>query len=173
MKTKRPWVIAILVLLIVGLGVWLWPVIQIVLGLGLLEKGEKRTWTGDSLDNLRRQHVAMTLYLESEGQFPSATGWMDAIEPRLKVGDMSEEESKKKLVSPPLLGRPGQYGYAMNEAASQKIPEEIENPDITALIFESQATERNAQGDPARDMANPPRGDGNHYVTISGNAKKK
>ena len=89
------------------------------------------------------------LYHESEGQFPVAKGWMDAIQNRMRASNMSPEEAQKKLVRPDLMPpKAGVFGYAMNDALSGKYKGDIKNPK-TVLVFESIQTDRNAHGDPS------------------------
>lgn len=136
---------------------------------GVLSEKELRTYQGTSKDNLRALHLALSLYHDSEGQFPHAEGWMDAIKPYIRTGDMKEEEAMKKLVNP--LIRPskdGVYGYAMNDAASAKYEEDVENPDLTPLIFDSSETGRNAHGKPEELLPQPERQGGNLGISISG-----
>jgi hypothetical protein len=130
-------------LVLLGLAIWVGPVLRDLYTRGFFEKQEKRTYTGDSEANLKAIQTALLLYHESEGQFPSSLGWMDAIENRLATGDMEGKESRKKLVRPDLLDQEGRYGYAMNREFSQKYKEDVR--DIKApLVFESADTSRNA-----------------------------
>src|SRR6185503_12429933 len=66
---------------------------------GLFSPKELRKYQGNSMDNLKAMHLALSLYHESEGQFPYSNGWMDAIQPYMQSGDMSKEEAMKKLVN--------------------------------------------------------------------------
>lgn len=109
---------------------------------------KKRAYSGDSMANLKAQHTAMMLYHESEGQFPEASGWMDAISNYLRTADMDKEQSLKKLKRPDLANAPDAYGYAMNDAAGAKYKDDIPNPAQTPLTFESRDTGWNAHGDP-------------------------
>lgn len=111
---------------------------------------DMRKYRGDSVANLRAIHTALMLYHDSEGQFPVAAGWMDAIENRMQVGDMEASEAAKKLVRPDLSGQANEYGYALNDAASGKYKDDV-GPAGTVLVFESKATGRNAHGKPEPD----------------------
>lgn len=113
---------------------------------GFFSGQQKHAYQGDTLDNLRALHTALMLYHDSEGQFPIAEGWMDAVEPRLRTADLEPDEAAKKLVRP---GVQDGQGYAMNDAASGKYKDDVE-PKVP-LVFESRATGRNAHGDPAKD----------------------
>ncbi len=139
---------------------------------GFFEQQKKQSYEGDSLDNLRRLHVAMMLYHESEGQFPMTAGWMDAIENRLQTNDLKPGEGVKKLHNPNLAPAPDVYGYAMNVAAGGQYREDIAGGDATVLLFESKPTARNAAGDPANDASDPPSPGGNLAVTIGGALKR-
>ena len=116
---------------------------------GFFEKEKKVKYAGDTVDNLRRLHTALMLYHESEGQFPYAAGWMDAIENRLQTNDLLKDEGKKKLHRPEFAESANQYGYAMNEKAQAKYKDDLDK--ATELIFESKSTDRNAFGDPSEE----------------------
>jgi hypothetical protein len=135
-----------------------------------LSPRELRTYQGTSVENLMAMHLALSLYHESEGQFPHSAGWMDALEPYLRTDDMKKEEAIKKLVHP-LLRPPkqGVFGYAMNDAASEQYKEDIPNPDETPLIFDSSDTSWNAHGKPEELLPKPPRPGGNRGISIGGN----
>ncbi|AIE83380.1 hypothetical protein [Fimbriimonas ginsengisoli] len=124
---------------------------------------KQRTYTATNEQNLRAIHTALMLYHDSEGQFPQASGWMDAIEPRIRTSDMDASEAKKKLIRPDLAGKPGEFGYEMNDAASGKYKDDAGAK--TPLIFESKPTSRNAHGDPVKDR------DG-YAITVDGTLLK-
>lgn len=136
---------------------------------GFLDKTQLRAYQGTSIENLKAIHTALMLYHDSEGQFPSARGWMDAVKPRLKTNDLKPEEALKKLRNP-TIQPPGEdvYGYAMNVAVSQKYKDDLKDPDSTILVFDSKDTRWNAFGDPMKDAADPPRPGGNQAVTVGG-----
>lgn len=134
---------------------------------------ELRKYQGTSIDNLKAMHLALSMYQESEGQFPLAEGWMDALRPYLRTDDMSEEEAKKKLISPLIKGaKAGTFGYAMNDAASGKYKEDIPDPAKTPLIFDSSDTGWNAHGKPEELLPKPPRQGGNLGISVSGEILK-
>lgn len=110
----------------------------------------KHEYSATSEQNLKAIYQAMMLYHESEGQFPEASGWMDAIGNRISSNDLKKGEEKKKLIRPDLLGQDGKFGYAMNPAASAKYKDDVKDPSTTPLIFESKETARNANGDPEK-----------------------
>jgi hypothetical protein len=128
----------------------------------LLFPAKKRTYSAGNESNLKAIYTALMLYHESEGQFPTAGGWMDAIEPRIRANDMEASEAKKKLARPDLGD--GQFGYAMNDAASAKYKDDV-GPATTVLIYESKQTGRNAHGDPKTDR------DG-YAITVDGTILK-
>lgn len=107
-----------------------------------------RQYDATSAGNLRSIYTALTLYESSEGAFPSGS-WMDAIQNHLRTSDMSTEEAAKKLVRPDLAGKPGAYGYSLNDAVAGKYHGDIKDPK-TILVFESAETTKNAQGDPSK-----------------------
>ncbi len=158
---------------IIALWVWLGPLVSAANKVGAFEQPEKREYTGTSMDNLKAIHTAIGLYEASEGQLPYAEGWMDAVWPRLKTADLTEEEAKKKLRSPSLWETNKQaYGYGFNELFSAKLTSEIESPDTTALVFSSSDLTWNAHGNPAQLVPDPPREDGNLALTASGSVVK-
>jgi hypothetical protein len=115
----------------------------------MLFPAAKRTYSASDQKNLEAICQGLMLYEDSEGQFPKANGWMDAIENRIKVSDMNGNESNKKLVRPDLSGKPGEYGFAINDKAAGKYKDDAGAK--TILVYESKQTVRNAHGDPARD----------------------
>jgi hypothetical protein len=111
-------------------------------------KPPPHAYAGDSKDNLRMMRTALLGYEESEGLFPEAGGWMDAIQNRLKTDDLKKGEGAKKLIRPDLLDQSGKFGYAINDKVGGQYHGDIKDPK-TPLIFESTPTDRNAHGDPA------------------------
>jgi len=129
----------------------------------LLEGSKKRTYNANNEQNLTALRTAMMLYHESEGQFPDSKGWMEAVKNRIKAEDMETKEAEKKLVRPDLQGKAGEYGYSMNDAASQKYKDDISKS--TILLYESKQTARNAHGDAKTDR------DG-YAITVDGKLLK-
>ncbi len=123
-------------------------------------------YEGTSSDNLRYIRTALLGYEDSEGQFPVAGGWMDAIQNRLHTDDLKKGEASKKLIYPGYLGEEGKYGYAFNDALAGKYHGDIKDPQ-TPMVFESTTTERNAHGDPAK-LRRP----GGLAITMSGEIVK-
>ena len=109
---------------------------------------ERHAYRAGSEENLKAIYQGLMLYHESEGQFPNANNWMDAIKNRIKTNDLIRGEAEKKLVRPDLLGQADQFGYAMNDSVAGKYKDDISDPDHTPLIFESKSKVRNAHGDP-------------------------
>lgn len=101
--------------------------------------------------NLKAIYTAMMLAHDSDGQFPDASSWMDAIKTRLRTTDLPESEAVRKLMNP-RHGGPKEWGYAINPAVAGKFQEDIKNPDETPLIYESRQTQWNASGDPRSDL---------------------
>jgi hypothetical protein len=115
--------------------------------------------------NLKAIYTAVMSYHESEGLFPTASGWMDAIQNRIRATNMTPEEAQKKLIRPDLLPpQPGVFGYSMNDAVSGKYKGDIKDPK-TVLVFESTDTSRNAHGNPATAK-------GRYAVTVDGSVVK-
>lgn len=146
-KTKRA-ILGVVVAVIIGLCIWLSPLIRALMKVGLPSDTEQRTYSATSIENLQAIRTALLLYHDNEGQFPHADGWMDAIQPMLKTNDLTVDEANKKLVNPSMDAlKPGEYGYAMNKAASEQFKGDL--AESTILIFESPKDRmRNANGDP-------------------------
>lgn len=154
--------------LLVGLGWWIGPVIRDFFKAGFFDKTKMRSYEGASIDNLRAMHMAMMQYHDSEEMFPDSSAWMDAIENRIQVFDMEKAESMKKLIAPLYRDQPGKYGYAMNDLCSRKYKDDLPDPSKTVLIFESSDTSRNAHGDPANLMAAPAGGSKALAISVEG-----
>jgi hypothetical protein len=144
----------VFVVILVGLGVFLGPTLSDIVkvyGWDFWRKPDKHAYSATSEQNLKAIYQAMSLYHESEGQFPDASGWMDAMQNRLESNDLKKGEAKKKLIRPDLIGQADQYGYSMNDAASAKYKDDIKDPSTTPLIYESKETTKNAHGDPTKN----------------------
>jgi hypothetical protein len=115
----------------------------------LLEPDVKRQYAADQVGNLKAIRTALLLYHDSEGQFPQANGWMDAIEPRITASDMTGSEAKKKLIRPDLAGTSNAFGYALSDKVAGKYKDDAGAKSI--LIYESHQTARNAHGNPEKD----------------------
>ena len=131
----------------------------------------ERKYQAGETENLKALYTAMNLYHESEGQYPHANGWMDAIKSRTSTSDLAKGEADRKFISPSLADKPGQFGYAMNDDASAKYKGDLKNPK-EPLLFVSSDTSRNAHGDPKKLLPNPPRPGGNIGIAIDGSIVK-
>jgi hypothetical protein len=136
-----------------------------------LSPDQTRKYNASSTSNLKMLYNAMSQYHESEGQFPKSTNWMDAIKSYGAASDLAKGEADKKFVTPSLAGKPGQYGYAMNDVASGKFKGDLKDPK-TVLIFDSSDTSRNAHGDPKKLAPAPARLGGNLGITVDGTIVK-
>lgn len=103
-----------------------------------IKKAPKRTYTADRNENLQSLQTALMLYLDNEGQFPQASGWMAAIQKDLRPSDMQEGEELKKLKNPAVEGglTEDEFGYRFNIELSGKGREAIKNPK-TIIVEES------------------------------------
>ncbi len=117
----------------------------------LIFKPADRAYDANTDGNLKAIRTGLMLYHESEGQFPLAAGWMDAIENRIRASDMPGDEAKKKLIRPDLAKSSGQFGYALNDKAGGKYKDDVGAK--TVLVYESKQVGRNAHGDPATDRS--------------------
>jgi hypothetical protein len=137
----------ILVLLILG-GIWAWPTLRNLATL-LPTNEKKQGWTPDTLKNLNALYTGMMLQHESDGQFPKSDQWMDKIIIRVRTETLKKGAEKEKFVDPAAGGQAGAYGFAMNDAASEKYKEDLKDKNMP-LIFQSTDTSWNAHGDPAK-----------------------
>ncbi|MBL8048797.1 MAG: hypothetical protein JNJ45_08950 [Chthonomonas sp.] len=117
---------------------------------GLFEKQQKHNYRSDDTENLKAMLAALMLYHESEGQFPVASGWMDAIESRIKTNDLADGQAIKKLQRPGAAA--GEYGYALNTAFGGKYIDDVKDQ-TQPLIYVSKQKSRNAAGDPKVDRS--------------------
>ncbi|CAN5408739.1 hypothetical protein BH11ARM2_BH11ARM2_33230 [soil metagenome] len=141
---KRKIALGILGVLLLGLIIWVGPVVRDLVGAGFLERVDKKDYIADREGNLKAIYTALNLYHDSEGAYPPARIWMDAIEPRLKSNNLSEESAGRKLVRP---GVPkGGFGYAISPLAAGRYKDDVKGERI--LVSESEDTSRNASGKP-------------------------
>lgn len=138
--------LAALIVFVVGLAVWLGPVVASFNRAGFFEKAEQQTYEGTSADNLRALHTALMLYQESEGQLPQAAGWMDAAKTYVRTADLLPGQEMRKFVHPDNEGKDQAFGYAMNPDAESKPTAEL--PPTTVLLFESEDPAWNAHAQP-------------------------
>lgn len=145
--------LGVFLLIVLGAGWFYGPLVLALYHKGffdaMLRGDDTKRYEGTSTDNLKAMRTALLGYEASEGQFPIAGGWMDAIENRLDSDVLKKGEAKKKLIYPAYLGQAGKYGYAFNSNLSGKYRGDIKDPK-TPLVFESTSTGRNAAGDPAK-----------------------
>jgi hypothetical protein len=148
--------------------------IRDLLGTGIVQASlspkEMEQYHATTEGNLKAIYNALKLYQDSEGQFPDASGWMDAIQNRILVNNMTGEEAQKKLISPAVSATPGQFGYAMNDKASAKYIGDLD-PKMP-LIFDSSNTAKNAHGTPDTLLPKPPRSGQNMGITVDGTIVK-
>lgn len=146
-KQKRGCLLSV-VALVAGVGIFFGPALVDLFRAGILqaffEKDVKRTYVGTSRENLKALYTGLMLYHESEGQFPAATGWMDAVKSRIQTNDLSESEAAKKFIRP---GVTNGFGYALNDKVGGQYKGDIEPQEV--VIFESDQTAWNAHGKPS------------------------
>lgn len=145
---RGKWILGGIALVLVGLVIWLWPVLRAVIKVGLPQGPELRKYEGTSQDNLKAIRTALLFYHDNEDRFPEGSGWMNAIEGQLRTNDLTPEEALKKLHNPTLPNAgPNDYGYALNQAVAGKHRQDV-GGDSTVLVFETDRREKNAVGDP-------------------------
>lgn len=154
-------------LLAIGGAVFYGPTLWDFYKAGLFERPlEPTVYEGDTRSNLEALHRALMATHDSDGAFPKASEWMEAIKPRMSTS--GEKQWELKYVSPALRGKDGQYGYALNEEVSGRYVDDITDPKTTLLVFDSRDASWNAHGDPKDLLPDPPRPGGNLGVTVSG-----
>ena len=147
----KKWVMATLAIVILALAYgayWLYPTVRDLLSL-VPKDSPKQGWTPDTEKNLSALYVAMKAAHDSDGTFPKSDGWMDKLLPRLRTNTLKQGAENEKFVDPAAGGKPGEYGFAMNDAASEKYIDDIKDKE-TPLVFQSTDTKWNAHGDPAK-----------------------
>ena len=162
MRKWGRWILLGVGLLVLVAGVWLWPVLRVLMSKGLPQGPEMRKYEGTSADNLKAIRTALMLYHDNEDKFPEANGWMDAIEKQLKTNDLTPEEAAKKLKNPAT----GEFGYAINDAAAGKYKGDLKDPKMV-LVYESSGG-RNQHGTPIAAKGQAIQLDGN-LVRLKGN----
>ncbi len=135
-------------LLIIGAGIWAYPTLRDIWSLVPKNK-PKQGWTPDTEKNLKVLYTGMKLQHDSDGQFPKSTDWMDKIINRVKTENLKAGAEKEKFVDPAAGGKPGEYGFAMNDAASEKYIDDLKDKKMP-LVFQSTDSSWNAHGDPAK-----------------------
>lgn len=141
-------ILGVIVLLLVGVGIWAWPTLRNLASL-LPSNEKKQGWTPSTVKNLNALYTGMMLQHESDGQFPKSDEWMDKIIIRVRTETLKKGAEKEKFVDPAAGGADGTYGFAMNDAASEKYKDDIKDKKMP-LIFQSTDTAWNAHGDPAK-----------------------
>jgi hypothetical protein len=131
---------------------------------------KQHKYSATSMENLKALHQAVSLYYESEGVLPEASGWMDAAKTYVRTNDLKKGEEMKKFVNPRIPAGDGVFGYAFNSALSMVYMDEVKDPASTPMIFESKDTKWNAFGDPRDLQPDPELSGGNNAVTVEGNA---
>lgn len=115
-----------------------------IFGAGFLERPDKKAYVADREGNLKAIYTALNLYHDSEGAYPPAATWMDAIQPRLRSNSLTGESAGQKLVRPGVTG--GGFGYALSPDAAGRYKDDVKGERI--LVSESENTARNASGKP-------------------------
>lgn len=137
---------AVIGIALIAVAIWIGPVLASVYKAGFFDRIDREEYKATRTSNLKSIYTALTLHQDSEGAYPSTKDWMDSIEPRLRTDGMSKEEASRKLVRPDLVDSKGKFGYALNPAAANQYVGDLN--DSTVLVFESEATERNASAEP-------------------------
>jgi hypothetical protein len=154
-------------LVLIGGAVLVYPAARDLYKAGMFDQTSDRKYNGNTVDDLKAIRTALMLYHDSEGQFPDAGHWMEAIEKRIRTDDMPGSEAEKKLIDPVYAGQVGKYGFALNDAASNKYKGDIKDPK-TPLVFESQDPSKDAHGDPSKLAPKPPHAGGNLAIAVDG-----
>jgi hypothetical protein len=168
MKLKRQWKLGLIGLVLGMVVAALWTPMRVLIDLWSLIPPARVMvkYNANNEANLKALRLALMAYHESEGEFPDASGWMDAIKSRVKVDNMSSAESDKKFVNPLYPAKTGVFGYALNDAASRKYKGDLKKN--TILIFDSTDTAWNAHGDPVKLRPAKPFPGGQVGITVEG-----
>jgi hypothetical protein len=118
-----------------GLVIWVGPVVRDLIKNGFLDRVDREEYTADRVGNLKALRTALMLYHESEGIFPEANGWVEAIKPRIASNGMSEAEALRKFDNPVTTTK-GQIEYALNPAVAGKFEGDLSSKAIP-LVSES------------------------------------
>ena len=174
-NSKRKWITFVAILVFIIVIVKIAPGIRAIYILyrhGILtDNYSLKKYEGDRETRLKELYAALKTYQQSNGQFPEASGWMDAIKPFIRVHNMTQKQSDQKLHDPTVNARNG-YGFAFNKKLSNKYIGDIKNQKSTVLIYTSQNITKNASGNPKTDIAKPPRGGENIGITVNGTIVK-
>ena len=143
---------AVLAVALIAGGIFFGPTIADLYRAGFnpLHESKKKKWTPDTEANLKALYTALKLHHESEGQYPKSGQWMEAAVKRVASATLPRHEAVKKFVDPAAGGAPGVYGFAMNDAVSEKYDQDVADRAKTPLLFQSTETAWNAHGDPAK-----------------------
>jgi hypothetical protein len=133
-------------LLLVGLAVWVGPVLVAAKRAGLLDATEAEKYQPSREANLKAIATALNLVHDSDGAYPKAENWMDAIGNRLQRNGMTPAEAQSKLTRPGLDPAAGQFGYAYNRKVAGKYRDDLPNKD-EFLVTESRTLTRNFASD--------------------------
>jgi hypothetical protein len=180
-ESKKPrrrwiwWTLGTLGVVVLGLYLWVGPTLITAFRRGFFDQTPERTYTATQEGNLKAIYTALMSYHDSEGHFPGGSEWMDSIEHRLHAADLTPEEAEKKLLDPsvnsdrqPKKATNGSFGWAFNDAASNKYKDDVKDAKTTLLVFSSSDTRRNAHGSPSELLPKKPRPGGNLGITVSG-----
>ncbi len=121
-----------------GLIIWVGPVVRDLVKNGFLDRVDREEYTADRVGNLKALRTALMLYHESEGIFPEANGWVDAIKPRIASNGMSEAEALRKFDNPATAAK-GQIEYALSPAVAGKFEGDLTSKAVP-LVTESTGT---------------------------------
>jgi hypothetical protein len=170
-KRRITWLIVAIAVIVPGV-IFGGPVINVLVDAwraGFLDAQKQHKYSATSMENLKALFQATLLYYEANEAMPGADYWMDDLSLYIKTADLKKGEAVKKFINPRVTPGEGVFGYAFNEPLSGAWRENIEDPAATTLIFESEDTKWNANGDPKTLQPDPELPDGNQAVTVEGN----
>ncbi len=149
-------------------GFWGYKIYSAAKKEGFLDAPAERTYSGNSMENLKAIHTALMLYQDSEGMLPQADGWMDAAWKRLQTADMKDDEARKKLKADGVTAE-DEFGFAYNDLLSGKHTLDFPDPAKVPMIFDSSDLAWDAHGKPELLAPKPERNGGNKTITLEGN----
>ncbi len=117
------------------------------------------------LSQVKQIGMAHLMYAaDHNDRLPHRDLWMDAVAPYVK-------NKETLLVDPEVKGH-GQHGDAFDSRLSERVIEEVKDPEHQPLVFDSINLGKNAS-DPSTSLPNPGRHEGkNSIVYLDGHAKR-
>lgn len=169
---RRKWLALGCLVVLVGVGVWLYPFREILwVYISEAFRGKREFTPKGCMENLKAVGQALNIYLEANGAYPPAERWMDELILYLHADDVTRESQKRKLACPEVGDGETSFGYAFNGELSSLWSDEVSNPAETPAIYDSNKLEWNAHDEAALEsLPQKERKSGNNAVFADGHA---